>query len=53
LGEPEKFPVKTRKIKRSSEVLWLLLAQNAKGEVWLEKRPPKGILGQPLQLALV
>ena len=42
-GEPEKFPVKTRKIKRSSEALWLLLAHNAKGEVWLEKRPSKGI----------
>ena len=43
LGEPEKFPVKTRKIKRSSEVHWLLLAQNTKGQVWLEKRPPQGI----------
>jgi A/G-specific adenine glycosylase len=42
-GEPEKFPVKTRKVKRSSEVLWLLLAQNSKGEVWLEKRTSKGI----------
>jgi A/G-specific adenine glycosylase len=43
LGEPEKFPVKTRKLKRSSEVLWLLLAHNARGEVWLEKRPASGI----------
>ena len=43
LGEPEKFPVKTRKLKRSSEVLWLMLAQNARGEVWLEKRPASGI----------
>jgi len=42
-GEPEKFPVKTRKLKRSSEVLWLMLAQNAQGEVWLEKRPATGI----------
>jgi A/G-specific adenine glycosylase len=42
-GEPEKFPVKTRKLKRSSEVLWLLLALNSKGEVWLEKRPATGI----------
>jgi A/G-specific adenine glycosylase len=52
LGEPEKFPVKTRKIKRSSEVLWLLLAQNAKGEVWLEKRPPKGIWASLYSLPL-
>ena len=43
LGEPEKFPVKTRKLKRTSEVLWLLLAQNQKGQVWLEKRPESGI----------
>ena len=43
LGEPEKFPVKTRKLKRSSEVLWLLLVQNNKGDVWLEKRPASGI----------
>ncbi len=43
VGEPEKFPVKTRKLKRSSEVLWLLLAHNARGEVWLEKRPASGI----------
>ena len=42
-AEPEKFPVKTRKLKRTSEVLWLLLAQNKRGEVWLEKRPNKGI----------
>ncbi len=43
LGEPEKFPVKTRKLKRTSEVLWLLLAHNQQGEVWLEKRPAQGI----------
>lgn len=42
-GEPEKFPVKTRKLKRTSEVLWLLLAQNPKGDTWLEKRPASGI----------
>ena len=52
LGEPEKFPVKTRKIKRSSEELWLLLAQNTKGEVWLEKRPPKGIWASLYSLPL-
>jgi len=52
LGEPEKFPVKTRKIKRSSEVLWLLLAQNTKGQVWLEKRPSKGIWASLYSLPL-
>ena len=52
MGQPEKFPVKTRKLKRSSEVLWLLLAQNTKGEVWLEKRPPKGIWASLYSLPL-
>jgi A/G-specific adenine glycosylase len=42
-GTPEKFPVKTRKLKRTSEILWLLLAQNQQGHVWLEKRPASGI----------
>jgi len=52
LHEPEKFPVKTRKIKRSSEVLWLLLAHNSSGEVWLEKRPSKGIWASLYSLPL-
>ena len=52
LGEPEKFPVKTRKIKRSSEVLWLLLAHNSTGKVWLEKRPSKGIWASLYSLPL-
>ncbi|MES2785933.1 MAG: A/G-specific adenine glycosylase [Pseudomonadota bacterium] len=43
LGEPEKFPFKTRKLKRSSQSLWLLLARSGKGRIWLEKRPDSGI----------
>jgi len=42
-GDPLAFPVKTRKLKRSSATLWLLWAVNAKGQVWLQKRPDKGI----------
>jgi A/G-specific adenine glycosylase len=42
-GNPEAFPVKTRKLKRSSQALWLLHAQNHEGATWLEKRPAKGI----------
>ncbi|WP_280817478.1 A/G-specific adenine glycosylase [Variovorax sp. TBS-050B] len=42
-GQPERYPVKTRKLKRSAQALWLLLARDAQGRVWLEKRPPKGI----------
>jgi A/G-specific adenine glycosylase len=42
-GEPLAYPVKTRKLKRSSATLWLLWAVNIKGQVWLQKRPQKGI----------
>jgi A/G-specific adenine glycosylase len=42
-GAPERYPVKTRKLKRGAESLWLLHAGTAGGAVWLEKRPPTGI----------
>lgn len=42
-GDPLAFPVKTRKLKRSSATLWLLWAVNAQGQVWLQKRPDTGI----------
>lgn len=42
-GEPERFPVRTRKLKRSAQSRWLLLARRADGAVWLEKRPATGI----------
>jgi A/G-specific adenine glycosylase len=42
-GEPLAYPVKTRKIKRSSVTLWLLWAVNTQGQVWLQKRPDTGI----------
>jgi A/G-specific adenine glycosylase len=41
--QPLAFPVKTRKLKRSSAALWLLWAVNAQGQVWLHKRPAQGI----------
>ena len=44
-GQPEKYPVKTRKLKRSAQALWLLQAQRADGAVWLERRPASGIWG--------
>lgn len=37
------LPVKTKKLKRSSESHWVLLARTAFGEVMLEKRPQTGI----------
>lgn len=42
-GAPEKYPVKTRKLKRSTESWWLLWAQDAAGRVWLQRRPDAGV----------
>ncbi len=42
-GQPEAYPVKTRKLKRSSEAWWLLHAQRADGTVYLAKRPTPGV----------
>ena len=42
-GRPEDYPVKTRKLKRSAESLWLLHARSDEGAVWLQKRPTPGV----------
>jgi A/G-specific adenine glycosylase len=42
-GDPERCPVKTRKLRRSAQALWMLRAEDAKGRVWLVKRPARGI----------
>lgn len=42
-GQPEKFPVRTRTLKRRTEVWWLLVLHDAEHRVWLEKRPAPGI----------
>jgi A/G-specific adenine glycosylase len=42
-GQPEAYPVKTRKLKRSSEQLWLLHAKTQDGDVWLMQRPQTGV----------
>ncbi|WP_397408198.1 A/G-specific adenine glycosylase [Polaromonas sp.] len=44
-GTPERFPVKTRKLKRSAQSLALLWAEKADGSVWLERRAAHGIWG--------
>ncbi|KAF1018752.1 MAG: Adenine DNA glycosylase [Paracidovorax wautersii] len=43
LGEPERFPVKSRKLKRSAQTLWLLWLRRADGAVWLSQRPVPGV----------
>ena len=44
-GNAEKYPVKTRTLKRSKQALSLLLAQRFDGACWLEKRPVPGVWG--------
>ena len=44
-GDPQRFPVKTRTLKRSHESWWLLLLR-LRGEhdrIWLQRRPGSGI----------
>ena len=40
---PERYPVRTRKLRRTAQSLWLLQAVRADGAVWLEKRPARGV----------
>lgn len=40
---PERYPVKTRKLKRSAEAWWLLWADTAAGDVCLQQRPHTGV----------
>jgi A/G-specific adenine glycosylase len=42
-GFPERYPVKTRKLRRSAQSLWLLEARDAAGRIWLDRRPARGI----------
>lgn len=42
-GDPQRYPVRTRKLKRSSQAIWLLCAQTDEGAVWLSKRPTPGV----------
>ena len=42
-GTMLKYPVRTRKLKRTSQSLWLLWARSSHGDVWLAKRPSPGV----------
>ena len=42
-GNPQDYPVRTRKLKRSAQAWWLLLRQDEGGRLWLERRAPAGI----------
>ncbi|HEY4664111.1 MAG TPA: A/G-specific adenine glycosylase [Comamonas sp.] len=41
-GNPESYPVKTRKTKRSSQAWWLLVLRDETGHVCLQRRPSSG-----------
>ncbi len=43
MGNPGQFPVKTRKLKRSVQSLWMLWAQTLDGALWLSRRPTPGV----------
>jgi A/G-specific adenine glycosylase len=42
-GQPDKYPVKTRKLKRSSQAWWLLRAHRGDGHIYLQQRPTPGV----------
>jgi A/G-specific adenine glycosylase len=42
-GAPEIYPVRTRKLRRTAQSLWLLRARGGDGAVWLQRRPAQGI----------
>lgn len=42
-GDPQRYPVRTRKLKRSSQSLWLLWAHTPDGAVLLDQRPTPGV----------
>jgi A/G-specific adenine glycosylase len=45
LGQMQRYPVKTRKVRRSAQSIWLLLARTADGRIWLSRRPSPGVWG--------
>jgi A/G-specific adenine glycosylase len=42
-GAPERYPMRTKKLKRTAETWWLLLARDREGRIWLQRRPAPGI----------
>ena len=43
LGTQLQFPVKSKKLKRSVQTVWMLWAQARDGSVWFSKRPTPGV----------
>lgn len=43
LAKPEAFPVRSRKVKRSSQAIWLLWLEDKNNSIFLSKRPSPGV----------
>ena len=41
--DPQRYPVRSRKLKRSSQSLWMLWVRRPDGAVWLNIRPTPGV----------
>ena len=42
-GRPEAYPLRTRRLQRGAQALWLLWLEDAEGAVWLHRRPVPGV----------
>ena len=42
-SRPQDYPVRSRKLKRSAESVWLLWARTSDDAIWLRKRPTPGV----------
>lgn len=42
-GQPERYPVRTRRLKRSAQSIWMLWAKSGDGALWLSARPTPGV----------
>jgi A/G-specific adenine glycosylase len=42
-GRPEAYPVRSRRLKRSAQSVWLLWARSSADAVWLQRRPSPGV----------
>ncbi len=42
-GTPQAFPVRTRKLRRSAQSVWLLWMRGDADSVWLQRRPSPGV----------
>ena len=42
-AEQQKYPVRTRKLKRTAQSIWLLWVHDDEGAAWLARRPERGV----------